>query len=86
MKKSDDIQLRFEYIDNIEKLAFPIFFKSLIDNASNNNMEEYTNLLYDIYSKDNDKIKILLGSIKSMINISIEIDEKKNNEKHFLFS
>ena len=86
MKKSDDtqlaferineIQLTFEYIDSIEKLTLPIFFKSLIDNTSNNNMEEYTNLLYDTYSKDNDKIKILLGSIKSMINIPIEVLSK----------
>jgi len=86
MKKSDDtqlaferineIQLTYEYIDSIEKLTLPIFFKSLIDNTSNNNMEEYTNLLYDTYSKDNDKIKILLGSIKSMINIPIEVLSK----------
>ena len=86
MRKSDDtqlaferineIQLTFEYIDSIEKLTLPIFFKSLIDNTSNNNMEEYTNLLYDTYSKDNDKIKILLGSIKSMINIPIEVLSK----------
>ena len=47
MKKSEDIQLTFEYIDNIEKLILPIFFKSLIDNASIDNMEEYTNLIYN---------------------------------------
>ena len=72
----DDIQLIFEYIDSIEKLELPLFFKSLIDNVSNNNMEEYTNSLYDTYSKDNDKIKILLGSIKLMINIPIEVLSK----------
>jgi len=76
LKKSDDIQLTFEYIDNLEKLTLPIFFKSLIDNAPIDNMEEVTNLLYNTYSKDNDELKLLLGSIKSMINIPIEILSK----------
>ena len=67
MKKSD-IQLTFEYIDSLEKLTFPLFFKSLIENASIDNMEEYTNSLYNTYSKNNNKLKILLDSIKSMIN------------------
>ena len=39
-------------------------------------MEEYTNFLYNTYSKDNDEIKILLDSIKSMTNIPIEILSK----------
>ena len=63
MKETDDIQLTFEYIDCIEKLTLPIFFKSLIDNTSNAKMEEYTNLLYNTYSKDNDELKKLLNSI-----------------------
>jgi len=62
MKKSDDIQLTFEYIDNIEKLALPIFFKSLIDNTSNAKMEEYSNLLYNTYSKVNDELKKLFDN------------------------
>ena len=76
MKKSDDIQLTFEYIDCLEKLALPIFFKSLIDNTSNSKMEEYTNLLYNTYSKDNDELKKLLDSIISMKNIPIELLSK----------
>jgi len=72
----NNIKLTFEYIDSIEKLELPLFFKSLIDNASNDNMEEFTNLLYNTYSKSNDKIKILLDSIKSMIDIPIEILSK----------
>ena len=74
--KADDIQLEFEYIDNIEKLVLPIFFKFLIDNASIDNMEENTKSLYNTYSKDNDELRILLGSIKSMVNIPIEILSK----------
>ena len=76
MKKTEDIQLTFEYIDCLEKLALPIFFKSLIDNTSNSKMEEYTNLLYNTYSKDNDELKKLLDSIISMKNIPIELLSK----------
>jgi len=76
MKKAEDIQLTFEYIDSIEKLTLPIFFKSLIDNASIDNMDEYTNFLYNNYSKNNEELKKLLGSIKSMINIPIELLSK----------
>ena len=76
IKKPDDIQLTFEYIDSMEKLTLPIFFKSLIDNVSINNMEDYTNSLYNTYSKDNDNLKKLLGSIKSMINVPIELLSK----------
>jgi len=76
IKKPDDIQVTFEYIDSIEKLELPIFFKFLIDSASINNMDEYTNSLYNTYSKDNKELKILLGSIKSMTNIPIELLSK----------
>ena len=76
MKKSEDIQLTFEYIDSIEKLELPLFFKSLIDKVSIDNMEEYTNQLYNTYSKDNDELKLLLGSIKSMKDIPIELLSK----------
>ena len=76
MEKSDEIQLTFEYIDSIEKLELPLFFKTLIDNVSNDNMEEVTNSLYNNYSKDKNELKKLLGSIKSMRDIPIEILSK----------
>ena len=72
---TDDIQLTFEYIDKKEKLLLPLFFKTLIDNISNNNMERYTSSLYDEYSK-NEKVNNLLGSIKNMSEIPIEILSK----------
>ena len=72
----DDVQLIFEYIDCKEKLMLPMFFKVLIDNTSNNNMEEYTNYLYRTFSEDNEKIKKLLSSIISIPNIPIEILSK----------
>ena len=57
--KSDCAQLIFEYIDCKEKLALPLLFKTLIDNLSNENIEKYTNLLYNNYSEKNDEIKII---------------------------
>ena len=69
----DDIQLTFEYIDTINKLALPMFFKTLIDNQNINNIEKYTNKLYDKYSKEKFELKELLGSIKSINDIPIEI-------------
>ena len=74
--KNEESQFTFDYIDSIEKLALPMFFKTLIDNASIDNMEEYNISLYDRYSKNDDRIKSLLGSIKSMTNIPIEILSK----------
>ena len=74
-KNSDDVQLTFEYIDKKEKLLLPLFYKVLIDNASNDNMDKYTSSLYTKYSKNQD-IKKLLESIKSIPNIPIEILSK----------
>ena len=76
LDKSDNVELTFEYIDKKEKLILPLFFKTLIDSVSNDNMKEYTNKLYDAYSEKSEEIKKLLGSIKSMSNIPIEILSK----------
>ena len=72
----DDAQLTFEYIDKKEKLVLPLFFKALIENSSNKDMEKYTSNLYKKYSNKSDKIKNLLGSIESIPNIPIEILSK----------
>ena len=74
--KTDDAQLTFEYIDKKEKLLLPLFFKTLIDKTSNENINEYTSNLYDDYSEKNKDIKNLLGSIKNITNIPIEILSK----------
>ena len=50
------LQLTFEYIDNKEKLMLPLFFKSLIDDISKDNLDKYTKELYSTYSKDNNDI------------------------------
>ena len=71
----DDSKFTFEYIDCREKLILPVYYKILIDKASNNRktLENYTESLFEKYSKDNKKIKELSDNIKSMYNIPIEI-------------
>ena len=73
---SDDIRLSFDYIDCKEKLVLPLLFKSLIDKETTNNLKKFTKSLYNIYSKENDKVKKLLGSIESIPDIPIEILSK----------
>ena len=66
------VQLTFELIDNKAKLLLPLSFKSLLDKAINDNMIEYTNSLFDIYSKQNVDIRKLLQNIKLYDNITVE--------------
>ena len=74
--KSEEAQLTFEYIDKKEKLVLPLFFKALIDNASNENLEKYNKLLYNAYSKSSQRLKELLEPIQLIPNIPIEILSK----------
>ena len=76
INKSDEVELIFEYIDKKEKLILPLLFKPLIDNVSNDNIEKYTNFLYETYSEEYDEIKDLLEQIKPIKNIPIEILSK----------
>ena len=73
---NSDIELTFEYIDSKDKLILPMLFKTLIDKASNENIEEYTKSLYNIYSKENEKVKNLLEQILIMTNVPTEILSK----------
>ena len=84
LRTQEEVKLTFEYIDTKEKLVLPIFFKALIDKASNDNIENFINELYDTYSEKYEKEKsnkyrdflTLLGTIKSMQGIPIEILSK----------
>ena len=73
---SNEIQLTFEYIDCMEKLMLPMFFKSLINYISDKDIGQYTNSLYNKYCKDKDEIESFLGSIKTMPSIPIQILSK----------
>ena len=63
---NEEVQLTFEYIDKKEKLMLPLFFKTLISDMFDENLENYTNYLYKRYSEENKEIKQLLGSIISI--------------------
>ena len=76
IKPIPDVQLTFEQIKTKEQLVMPLFFKSLIDALPNEAIEKYTISLYDNYAKNNNKVKELLGPIKYIKDIPIEILSK----------
>ena len=62
-----EVQLTFEYIDCKEKLMLPLFFKSLIENISNNNLEQFTNSIYRRFLL----LNILMNTRKKMLKLKI---------------
>ena len=76
IKREEEGNLTFEYIDCKEKLYYPILYKSLIDTTRIDNIDIFTNKIYEEYKNDSSKIKNLLDSIKSMTNIPIELLSK----------
>ena len=72
----NDDQLIFEYIDNKQKLLLPLFFKTLFDNISNEDIEKYNKFLFKEYAKENPEYKELLISITSISNIPKEVLSK----------
>ena len=67
----DNIQMTFEYIDKIEKLALPLFYKTLIE-VNDENINNYTNFIYKNYS-NNKTIKDLFEQIIPFKNIPIQL-------------
>ena len=76
IKEKVTFQWIFEHIDCKEKLMLPLLFQSLIDSASNENMKKYNDILFEVYSNENDELKTLLYSILSVPNIPLEILSK----------
>ena len=74
-KRKDEGDLIFEYIDCQEKLALPTLYKTLIEVTPNDKIEEFTQNLYNKYSK-NQKIEELLEPILSMSGIPNELLSK----------
>ena len=70
------LNLTFDYIDNKLKLIFPLFFKILIENTPIKDIQNYNNYLYKRFYKENFLVKNLLGPIKSIPNIPIELLSK----------
>ena len=71
-----DDQIIFEYIDNKEKLLLPLFFKTLPNNITNEDIEKYNKFLFKEYSQENPEYKELLISITSISNIPKEVLSK----------
>ena len=68
-------ELTFEYIDCKEKLVLPLFYQSLIEITSTDNIENYTEYLYNKYS-NNEEISELLNSIQCISDIPNELLSK----------
>ena len=56
-------QLTFEYINSKENLMLPLFFKSLIENAADNDMYQYTHELFNIYCRQSYQIQGVVDAI-----------------------
>ena len=76
INEPDEELMIFEYIDSKDKLILPLLFKTLIDSIPINIMEQYTNFVYETYSKNNFELKKLLDSIISLKKIPIELLSK----------
>ena len=76
MNRDDEGYLTFERIDCKEKLYYPILYKVLIDSTRIDNIDKFTNKVYDDYEKNSIQIKNLLNSIIGIKNIPIELLSK----------
>ena len=68
-------ELTIEFIDCKEKLVLPLFYKSLIEITSADNIEKLTEYLYNKYYT-NKEINKLLNSFKNRTDIPIELLSK----------
>ena len=73
LKRNDEGELTFEYIDCIEKLALPLFYQSLIEVTRYDKAMEFTKFIYEHYSEKCEEIKNLLFFILNMNEIPIEL-------------
>ena len=74
--RRDETELIFEYIDCKEKLAFPMFYQSLIEVKPSDQFEDFTKQLYIKYSKNNKELEQLLEPIINMPKIPLELLSK----------
>ena len=71
----EESHLSFEYIDCKEKLVLPLLYQSLIHITSTDNIDKYTEFLYNKYST-NKEINKLLSPIKNISDIPIKLLSK----------
>ena len=74
-KRMNRDDIIFEYIDNKEKLLYPIKYKEIMDKTRIDNIDKFTDKIYNKY-QNNSRIKNFLNSIKDMQNIPIELLSK----------
>jgi len=65
----------FEYIDSKEKLVLPLLYQYLIEMTSADNIQKYTEYLFNKY-QSNLEINKLLNSIRNISNIPLELLSK----------
>ena len=70
--KKETEELTFEYIDSLESLMLPRFFRTLIKINKDDNFDELNQYYYDKYSKLSE-IKELLSQIEGIPSIPLEI-------------
>ena len=73
--KEEEGNLTFEYIDCKEKLLYPALYQSLIGEIKLDQINIYTELLYNKY-KNISSINKLLNSIRNILDIPIELISK----------
>ena len=69
----EDLCFSFEYIDAIEKLYLPVYFKSLIKLNSSDNYDKFTKYLYEKYSRESALMEELINSILPVSKVPLEI-------------
>ena len=70
--RHEEEQLTFERIDCVEKLVLPLYYKSLIETSHEDEIENYTEFIYNKYSS-NKQIDELFNYIKSIPEIPKEL-------------
>ena len=76
INREDDKLLSFEYVDCKEKLVLPLFYKTLMEISHKDNIEQFTESLYNKYYDKSNNLHIMLDSLKFSSDIPYEILSK----------
>jgi len=69
-------QLVFEYIESEEKLLFPILYRAYIEVTNREEINKFTKVIFEKYHKKSKAFQELLGPIKNISNIPIQLLSK----------